>query len=311
VRSEAEHIVRVVDKLINALAINDAVQIVSLPSWLDVVTVLRNQCGFPILYDCHDYLPGFQRLARAIINAEPLLFERCDQVMFSAQYLMDLHISEIPALASKALLLRNANDPEDFVMQNGSIAPRARRRVGYAGSLDHWFDVELIRKIAAMHPHLEFVLAGRIEDNRIRQLQHSPNVQFTGEIPYASVPGFLQNCDAGIIPFCRIPLTLATNPIKVYEYFSAGLPVVSTRLPEVELYKELVYIADTAEQFGSFLCTAVDEESAPMRQRRIATAQHESWRNRADALLKGVPSSRRLICHSNGSGKVSAAIDGR
>lgn len=292
--SEVNLVLTEIGKVIRNLAISKAIQIVSVPSWLDVVTGLRDQHGFRILYDCHDYLSGFERLAREIIDAEPLLLEVCDQVMFSAQYLMDFHFSKVPGLASKALLLRNANRPDDFGQFNALRAPRARRRIGYVGSLDHWFDVDLIKTIAAMQPQLDFVLAGRIEDNRVRDLKRSPNVHFAGEIPYESVPEFLHGCDAGIIPFCRVPLTLATNPIKLYEYLSAGLPIVSTRLPEIEFYKELVYIADTPEQFGSFLNCAVHEENPQMRERRIATARSESWLNRANTLLKLLASSGRL-----------------
>ena len=282
---EVARIVRAIDILLNDLEIRDAIQIVSLPSWFEVVMALRDQRGFPVLYDCHDYLSGFQRLAREIVDSEALLFEHCDQVAFSAQYLMDISIASAPATGSKALLLRNANDPEDFVFPMKSQPCGVRARVGYAGSLDHWFDVELIAETAARLPDVDFVLAGRIEDSRIRRLERCGNVHFTGEIPYSAVPKFLHSCDAAIIPFCRIPLTLATNPIKLYEYFSAGLPVVSTRLPEVELYKDLVYIADTKEQFGAFLRDAVSEGNPQLREQRIATARSESWQSRAHTLV--------------------------
>ena len=63
---------------------------------------------------------------------------------------------------------------------------------------------------------------------------------------------------------------------------------MSTRLPEVELYGDLVHIADTAEQFGSLLCHAAHEGSQPIRDRRIAAARQESWRNRAQTLLQRV-----------------------
>ncbi|MBC7928509.1 MAG: glycosyltransferase [Bryobacteraceae bacterium] len=283
--SEVKQVVHAVGSLMNELELKRAVQIVSLPSWLDVVATLRNEYGFPIIYDCHDYLPGFHRLAPEIIEAEPFLLHSCDQVIFSAQYLMDLQTEKAPAVTSKALLLRNASDPRHFVAQREPRKPRERRRIGYIGSLDHWLDLELLEAVVAVNRHFDFVLAGRMEDSRLLQLRRFPNVELTGEIPYSSIPAFLQNCDVGIIPFCRTPLTLSANPIKMYEYFSAGLPVVSTRLPEVELYRELVYVADTATQFGKHLERAVHERDAGLREQRIATAERETWENRATAFL--------------------------
>jgi glycosyltransferase involved in cell wall biosynthesis len=282
---EAARVVNAIRAVVNELEICDAIQIVSLPVWFDVVMALRDQYGFPCIYDCHDYLPGFERLAREIVQAEPSLIKDCDRILFSAQYLMDIRIAHAPSIESKAFLLRNANRPEDFALSATSRLPHARARVGYVGSLDHWFDVELLAKTAAKRSDLDFVLAGRIEDNRIRHLRRFPNVRFTGEIPYTAVPKLLHNCDAAIIPFRRTPLTLATNPIKLYEYLSAGLPIISTRLPEIEPYSHLLYIADNEEQFVSFLSAAVCEQSSRIRERRIAAGRAESWRTRAHMLL--------------------------
>ena len=45
-----------------------------------------------------------------------------------------------------------------------------------------------------------------------------PNVLMRGEQPYDAITDFLGGWDVGIIPFKLLPLTLATNPVKVYEY---------------------------------------------------------------------------------------------
>jgi len=292
-RREVDFILTEIGKAITNLGISTAIQVVSTPSWLGVVTALRNRNGFPILYDCHDYLPGFERLSQEIVEEEPRLLKACDHVMFSAQHLMNVNLDRVAGLASKAALLRNANRPDDFAPYDKPRVPNVRRRIGYVGSLDHWFDVDLLRQTAVLRPDLDFVLAGRIEDSRIRELERIPNIQFAGEIPYEAVPPFLHGCDAGMIPFCRVPLTMATNPIKLYEYLSAGLPVVSTRLPEVEFYKELVYIADTPAEFASLLGSAISEENTQMRDRRTATGFAESWVNRAKMLVKRVTSLDR------------------
>jgi hypothetical protein len=99
------------------------------------------------------------------------------------------------------------------------------------------------------------------------------------------LPDFLAQCDAAMIPFLRTDLTMATNPIKLYEYFSQGLPVVSTRLPEVELYGDLVYLADGPREFSAQVARAVGENDAARRERRMAIAQQESWTARAQQLL--------------------------
>ena len=90
--------------------------------------------------------------------------------------------------------------------------------------------------------------------------------------------------DAALIPFRRNALTTAVNPIKLYEYFSCGLPVVSTRLPEVERYAGLVYLADNPADFAAQLAKAVTEDSVELRRSRHDAVLGENWNVRAEQL---------------------------
>jgi glycosyltransferase involved in cell wall biosynthesis len=292
VRTEAELILKAIGQVVRELPVSDAIQIVNLPSWLDVVTGLRERCGFPILYDCHDHLAGFRRLSDNIVKAEPELLEACDRAVFSSDRLLKIASANTPGLGAKATIVRNACCPEDFSLLSKAKQARGAGTVayagtvGYVGSLDHWFDVELVAETARANPTLQFMLTGRVEDARIKSLERWKNVYFTGEVAYSSIPRLLHGCDAAMIPFARTPLTLATNPIKLYEYFCAGLPVVSTRLPEVELYDDLVYIADTSKEFATLVSEAVREGQSARRQRRLAVARTETWGHRANTLVR-------------------------
>src|SRR5262249_14601622 len=155
--------------------------------------------------------------------------------------LLEQKLAEMPWLSEKSHLVRNAVDVSHFQQIPGG----RKKVVGYAGSLDEWFDAEAVRKAAEQHPDCQFVLLGRIEDKRILELESLPNVKFFGEIPYSRLPVYMAEFDVGLIPFLVTPLTLATNPIKLYEYFSCGIPVVSSRLPEVEQFGGLAYFAAT------------------------------------------------------------------
>jgi hypothetical protein len=50
-------------------------------------------------------------------------------------------------------------------------------------------------------------------------------------------------------PFKRTPLTEAANPVKAYEIFAAGKPLVSVPLPEMRAFAPLARFASTARQF--------------------------------------------------------------
>ena len=153
--------------------------------------------------------------------------------------------------------------------------------VGYVGALDSWFDVEAVWQSALRNPQCRFVLAGRVEYQPINQLRTLPNVEFTGEIPYSQVPALLAQFRVALIPFSVNPLTLMTNPIKLYEYFSCGLPVVSAPLPEAQAMDDLVYIAATPADFASQVARALQEDDPSLRARRKEIATRESWTARA------------------------------
>jgi glycosyltransferase involved in cell wall biosynthesis len=281
--AESRRIANEIGKLVEISGISTAALIVSFPAWLEVAESLSQRHGFPIIYDCHDWLPGFGRIAPHILELERDLLQRADLVVCSSQDLMDRITGRQPN-HMKCALIRNATD-----LAIGDTTPRKPggdpvRTIGYIGALDSWFDVESVAQMARDHPGWKFVLVGRMEDKRILKLNEFGNVEFLGEVPHSAIAAFLGAWDVAMIPFLVNDLTVATNPIKLYEYFSAGLPVISSRLPEVELYPDLVYIADTPREFSAMVTQAVQED-ASLKKRRVGVSRRETWSARAETLM--------------------------
>lgn len=291
-RSEVSRIVRSIDQVLSNAGIRQAVSLTSLPVWLEVVERLRGQHGFPMVYDCHDLLAGFSRISREVVDSEDQLMRTCDWAVFSSSCLMETMLERNPSQRAKAALIRNGVNPADFQFRENDRETVSRRVVGYMGALDHWFDTDAMLEAAREHPSLDFVLVGAVEDPRIFRLKECPNVRFTGEVPYTELRNHLATWAVATIPFLRSPLTLAANPIKIYEYFSAGLPVVGTRLPELELFRDLVYIADTPRQFAAYVAKAIDETDLALRTRRKAIASKETWTERANLLVSLIECAR-------------------
>lgn len=259
-----------------------AIQILSFPLWLGVARRFRSESAFPMVYDCHDLLSGFQNVCGDIVAAESDLLQEADLVLFSSQGLADRYCN-----VRKGLLVRNAVTFSEFEVVGSEFeavaaAPNLQPPVaGYAGALESWFDIEAVEQAAGLNPQCRFVLAGRIEFEPIRRLQALPNVEFTGEIPHSRIPELLREFRIALIPFRINPLTSMTNPIKMYEYFSCGLPVVSTPLPEAEAMGDLVYSGATPADFARQVTRALAEDDPSRRARRRAIAVRESWNERA------------------------------
>jgi glycosyltransferase involved in cell wall biosynthesis len=250
------------------------IQMLSFPLWLGVARRFRSESAFPIVYDCHDLLSGFRNICGDMLAAEEELLRDADLVLFSSQGLADRYRH-----VKKWLLVRNAVTASQFATAGARLGTTAV--AGYVGALDSWFDIEALEQAATLHPQCRFVLAGRVEFEPIRRLQALPNVELVGEVPYSRVPELLGQFRVALIPFRINPLTLMTNPIKLYEYFSCGLPVVSTPLPEVQVMGDLVYVGRDPSDFARQVTRAFTEDDPARRARRKEIAAREDWTGRA------------------------------
>jgi glycosyltransferase involved in cell wall biosynthesis len=254
------------------------IQVLSFPVWTGVARRFRQESAFPLVYDCHDLLSGFQNICGDMLTAEEELLREADLVLFSSQGLMDRFRN-----VKKRLLVRNAVTAAEFAPA-GSVRREGAPVAGYVGALDSWFDIEAVEQAARRHPQCRFILAGRVEFEPIKRLKAIPNVELAGEIPYSQVPELLGQFRVALIPFRLNPLTLMTNPIKLYEYFSCGLPVVSTPLPEAQTMGDLVYVGATPADFAEQVGRALEESDPSRHARRREIARRENWAERGRAI---------------------------
>ena len=89
------------------------------------------------------------------------------------------------------------------------------------------------------------------------------------------------------------------NPLKLREYLSAGLPVVSTPVPEVVRHAHLCRIAGTPDAFLAALDAALAEASPDARRKRSDAMTHETWSARVAAVTRTVDELARNKSQSN------------
>ncbi len=159
---------------------------------------------------------------------------------------------------------------------------------GYYGAMAEWFDYDLLDLVARQRPDWRFLLIGPDYDGSLRDqpaLRRS-NVRWIGPRPYQVLPRYLRRFDVAMIPFKVNEITTATSPLKLYEYFAGGKPVVTTPMPECLAFSE-VRTADTSEDFCLALDAAlVDSRSASRQEQLRDLAQANSWAARVDQVLE-------------------------
>jgi glycosyltransferase involved in cell wall biosynthesis len=153
-------------------------------------------------------------------------------------------------------------------------------RFGFYGLVAEWVDLESMARIAERWPHGSVVIIGEHNNaNRagMERLRALPNVHFLGRKPYAELPAYCKAFDVALLPFVKNELTDNANPLKLREYLAAGLPVVSTDIPEAAaLGDHGVYLADGPDAFVAAAAQALAAGAGPDPARSAVMAR-ESW----------------------------------
>jgi GT2 family glycosyltransferase/glycosyltransferase involved in cell wall biosynthesis len=275
------------DAIALGLGVGDVTVLVQLPFWAPFARALAHERGGALVYDCMDDHGAFANTSAAMLAHEQRLVAEADLVLVSSKALEEKH-----AAARKLLRVPNGCDFAHFEAAplDDELAALPRPIVGYFGAIAEWFAPELVAAAARARPDASFVLVGRASAENRRALEPLANVHFLGEKDYAVLPRYLAGFDVCLIPFQRTPLTLATNPVKVFEYLSAGKPVVSATLPELVPFSEVVRFADAPQDFARAVSEAL---AAPQdAERRRAVARANGWEARAADFDQALHASR-------------------
>ena len=265
--------------------------LVQFPGWGQLANLASSKVPGTLIFDCMDDHAGFSNNAIEVVKRETKLMEKADLVIASSTKLYE----KAAMFNENVLLVRNGTDFDMFhhLSPNGKLEAVRRPIIGYHGAISEWFDPDIVARCAERHPEWSFVLIGSTMGCDVNGLRRLQNVHLLGEMPYRDLPGYLYYFDVCMIPFRVCELTLATNPVKFYEYLSSGRPVVSVRLPEMEQYADVCYLYEWEEEFDKAIVTALAENDEALRARRIELARNSSWDHRFQEINGKLDEMRR------------------
>lgn len=132
-----------------------------------------------------------------------------------------------------------------FVVRNGfdevSFSPAETQRAGdfvciNHGLLGRMHDIELIievaRRLSAAEPPVQFRIIGHGPKEYLLRGDLPPNLKYIGPLSYDRIPAALAAADLGLAFIVAGEGADGAFPVKVYECWGAGLPVVITPVSE-------------------------------------------------------------------------------
>lgn len=254
------------------------------PELIDLIPAER------VVYYCVDEFSAFAGFDQALVDRlERRTLDRSDVVITSSSPLQEKRAAQ----HAYTHLVPHGVDFDHFA--NVSTAARgaipsdieniARPVFGYFGLISDYVDLELIAAAARVRPDWSFVFLGDVRRST-DPLAGLRNVRLLGPKPYERLPAYSSRFDVGLIPFRLNRLTRSVNPIKLREYLAAGLPVVSSPMPEVKRYAPAVRTAETLDEFLPACEAMLDLSRRTPGSERQALVRTESWRARVDQLSR-------------------------
>jgi glycosyltransferase involved in cell wall biosynthesis len=239
-----------------------------------------------VIYHCVDEFSAFSGVpARALVDLEHDIICRADLVIVSSELLYE---SKSP-INPRTVLVRHGVDFDHFRQALNPATPPAaelaalpRPILGFFGLIADWVDTDLLAHVAQSFTAGSLVLLGKVTTD-VSALTNLPNVHLLGRKPYHSLPSYCKCFDVALMPFRVNQLTLNSNPLKVREYLAAGLPVVSTPIPEVQIIEQF-RIAETPDVFVNELKNALLEPGP--RLHRSESVRMDSWEIRLDEICR-------------------------
>jgi glycosyltransferase involved in cell wall biosynthesis len=183
-----------------------------------------------------------------------------------------------PNAIARSLIVKSTipNKPDD-----------GKRVIGFVGQIDQSFDDDLLLMIAKAYPKYQIVLIGPTKNPKIAEIARQfANIELLGYIEYEQLGKYLQNFSIGICPYKSDAFSQYRNPLKVYEYFSFGLPVITTMCDlSVEAKSHLVMAKDH-DEFVSSIANLCDSNNLEKTTGRLNFAKKNGWDNRADFVVE-------------------------
>jgi len=193
------------------------------------LTVLKRLDGITSVYDAMDDFPAFYSgLSRlAMKRREAKLVRGVTRVLVSSTLLKQRWSNVKPDVQ----LVHNGLDASVLPPPKSAVIERAKKVLGYVGTIGQWFNWEWVIALAKARPNDIVRLIGPVFASPRCPLPD--NIELLPQCRHAEALQAMLDFDVGLIPFKKSDLTASVDPIKYYEYRALGLPVISTDFGEM------------------------------------------------------------------------------
>ena len=171
-------------------------------------------------------------------------------------------------------------------------------KIGFIGAINNRLDYQLLFNLIQKTPKYNYIFIGPLgNDNNVspkpvkslaKKLFSYKNVYHIDLVPKSQIGQFIKIFDIATIPYdIKDDFNRLCYPMKLFEYFSAGKPVLTTPIKELENFPTLVF---SSSRVDAWLKNINNLFSNPWPKSNVTLAQKlakdNSWQNKVEQILK-------------------------
>ena len=247
------------------------------PELLPYGLLLKKLTGAKVVYDSHECYPDdiltkewIPAPLRKIISVtfrrlEDFVVKRLDLVVAATP-----HIEErFKSVARRTVTINNYPLLQEFIQATNSDA--VKDGFCYVGAISQVRGIlPLMDALDTIDPEVKFYLAGTFAgadiEATVKQHRNWARVTYLGQVSRKEISEVYGKSFAGIVNFLPAPNHIYSQPNKLFEYMSAGIPVVCSNF---DLWRQVIEAGEAG--------VCVDPASA----RQLADAVNRIYRDRA------------------------------
>jgi len=196
-------------------------------------------------------------------------------------------------LRNDILVIGNGYDEKVSVIKNISLKVEASDKkihIGYFGHLTaSWFDWDLVFGLANKEQYFIHLIGYGANEKILNKINEYNNIKFYGKVHPSELHNYVEKWHLGIIPFKQSKLSIAVDPIKIYEYLFFGLPTISTGIPHIGKYPMVTHCENIIE-----VDHALKDSYKKLFEQKLEKSLIEqflkdtTWNSRFDLLINNV-----------------------
>lgn len=184
----------------------------------------------------------------------------------------------------------------DKTRYQGPTLPQDKPIIGFIGHINERLDFKLLYQLIKKNAQWRFAFIGPKETNsnvslkanydQIDKIFRLPNVTWLDQQPKEFIPGIIKQFSIGMIPYdTKYEFNRYCYPMKLFEYFYEGKPVIATEIEELKKLKSELICVDGLHWEKSIIQLLREVESQQKKEKKKIISQKNSWENKIKSVV--------------------------